>query len=142
MSPNFGFLDYWILKFGICLLGNFVFLVLGFLELWFIGLLVYWFIGLLELWFIGLLVFWFIGDGVYVHHELSHLGPGAPRGPGPDSPPPQCVTLGQLSNGGCAVMEYTFTTNFHIWAQGPPRAPGPTLPPQNSLGSWTPLGEK
>ena len=27
------------------------------------------------------------------------------------------------------VMEYTFTTNFHIWAQGPPRAPGPTLPP-------------
>ena len=25
------------------------------------------------------------------------------------------------------IMEYTFTTNFHIWAQGPPRAPGPNL---------------
>ena len=30
--------------------------------------------------------------GVYVHHELSHLGPGAPKGPGPNSPPPKCQT--------------------------------------------------
>ena len=28
-------------------------------------------------------------------------------------------------------MEYTFTTNFHIWGQGPPGAPGPdSSPPQ------------
>jgi hypothetical protein len=30
VAPNFGFLDYWNLKFGICLLGNFVFLDFGF----------------------------------------------------------------------------------------------------------------
>ncbi len=63
---------------------------------------------------------------------------GPPRAPGPDSPPPQCVTIGQLSNGVHALMEWTFTTNFHIWAQGPPGAPGPTLPPHNvlRLGSY------
>ena len=35
-------------------------------------------------------------------------------------------------------MEYTLTTNFHIWAQGPPRAPGPDSPPHNvlRLGSY------
>ena len=32
-----------------------------------------------------------------------------------------------------SFQQYTFTTNFHIWAQGPPRAPGPDSPPHNVL---------
>ena len=66
--------------------------------------------------------------GIYVHHELSHLGPGAPRVPGSRLSPPQRVTIGQLSNGAHALMEFTFTTNFHIWGQGPP-GPGPSGTP-------------
>ena len=75
VAPIFGFLDYWNLKFGICLLGNFGFL--GFLVFWNFGLLVYWFIGFLVYWkfpkFV-FLVFWNFGLVVFVFLELWIFG--------------------------------------------------------------------
>ena len=55
MSPISGFLDYWNLKFGICLLENF-------------GVLNFWFFGSLELWIFGSFELYAIRWG------LGHLG--------------------------------------------------------------------
>ena len=67
--------------------------------------------------------------GIHAHHELSHLGPGAPRGPGPRlSPLHNVLRLGSCRLGRMRSWNITFTTNFHIWGQGPPGAPGPTPP--------------
>ena len=64
-------------------------------------------------------------------HLAESPGPRAPT-----LPTPQSVTIGQLSNGVHALMEYTFTTNFHIWGQGPPGAPGPDSPPLTMCYDW------
>ena len=98
--------------------------------------------------------------GGYPHHvypfvvytftaSTPYLGPEAPTGTGPDSPPTvrfglaACLCYGVMHR---QAVEATYnhghsysttmmdsehlsvTTNFHISAQGPPRAPGPPPP--------------
>ena len=80
------------------------------LKLWIMG---FCFFGTLDYWIIGLL--------------SIHCNPKSNKPKIQSSKKPKKTKFGTLF-----VMEYTFTTNFHIWALGPPRAPGPTLLPQSS----------
>ena len=61
-SPNFGFLDYWILFFGSCLLGNFGFLVFWIFFLFFSFLDFGFLDSIGAAGFFGFLDFWFFGE--------------------------------------------------------------------------------